>query len=65
MRYLLFAVPNERRRRAAKLRENGLTLHEAQVQVEAPIPTGKAGYRVVGRCWTSSDEDATLAKNTG
>jgi len=44
-RYLPLAVLNERRRRAVKLRERGMTLREVAAQVELSVPTVMAAYR--------------------
>jgi len=44
-RYLPLAVLNERRRRAVKLRELGMTLREVAAQAELSVPTVMAAHR--------------------
>ena len=44
-RYLPLAVLNERRRRAVKLRELGMTLREVAAQAEMSVPTVTAAHR--------------------
>jgi len=44
-RYLPLAVLNERRRRAVKLRERGMTLREVAAQAELSVPTVMAAHR--------------------
>jgi len=44
-RHLPLAVLNERRRRAVKLRERGMTLREVAAQVELSVPTVMAAHR--------------------
>ena len=44
-RQLPLAVLNERRRRAVKLRERGMTLREVAAQVELSVPTVMAAHR--------------------
>jgi transposase len=44
-RNLPLAVLNERRRRAVKLRERGMTLREVAAQVELSVPTVMAARR--------------------
>lgn len=44
-RKLPLAVLNERRRRAVKLRERGMTLREVASQVELSVPTVMAAHR--------------------
>ena len=49
-RNLPLAVLNERRRRAVKLRERGMTLREVAVQAELSVPTVIVGApRLLGR----------------
>lgn len=44
-RHLPLAVLNERRRRAVKLRERDMTLHEIAAQAELSVPTVMAAHR--------------------
>lgn len=44
-RHLPLAVLNERRRRAVKLRERGMTLREVAAQVELSVPTVMSAHR--------------------
>ena len=44
-RRLPLAVLNERRRRAVKLRERGMTLRDVAAEVELSVPTVMAAHR--------------------
>jgi transposase len=53
-RHLPLAVLNERRRRAVKLRERGMTLREVAAQVELSVPTVMSAHRAyVAGGWTA------------